>query len=104
MIRQRSRGVPGGMRMTPPHQIEMPPRGGISIDVMPSTRMRSHRRHRLHRRREFLHLFGEQRAVGLLDDLGESEVAHLEVGETVQAVPLELGLGANGDYGVADRE
>src|SRR6266700_174402 len=59
---------------------------------------------RRHRRREFLHLFGEERAVGLFHDFGKSEVAHLQVGETLEAAPLELGLSVGGDHGVADRE
>src|SRR5438552_2141114 len=56
------------------------------------------------RRREFLDLFGQQRAVGLPDHFGQGEVPHLEIVETLKAAPLELGVGVGGDHGVADRE
>src|SRR5438094_522115 len=56
------------------------------------------------RRRELLYLFREQRAISLPEDLGQGEVPHLEVGETLEAVPLELGLSVGSDHGIADRE
>src|SRR6266446_3689400 len=72
-----------------------------------SLRSRSRRRRMPSARRrwrELLSLFGHQRAIAPPDDLGQGEVPDLEIGETLEAAPLELGVGVGGDHGVADGE